>query len=133
MASRLLADGGSGGSSATGYGAPTGYSEPSSGYGAPSSGLALGHSQLVLIVIAGYDAPSSGYDSPSSGYDAPSSGYQSPSSGGGHGHSRTLEEEAQAKSVPKFHYQWQQKIANLGRRKRAATEEESVNLFLDVR
>ena len=68
------------------------------------------------------------------GYDAPSSGYESPSSGGGHGHSRTLEEEARiGPAAPKFHYQWQQNIANLGRRKRATTELEGVNTFLDVR
>jgi len=101
VASSLLADGG--GSSGSGYGAPTGYGEPSSGYSAPSSG-----------------------------YDAPSSGYESPSSGGGHGHSRTLEEEARSgPAAPKFHYQWQQNIANLGRRKRATTELEGVNTFLD--
>ena len=68
------------------------------------------------------------------GYDAPSSGYESPSSGGGHGHSRTLEDEARSgPAAPKFHYQWQQNIANLGRRKRATTELEGVNTFLDVR
>ena len=36
-------------------------------------------------------------------------------------------------AAPKFHYQWQQNIANLGRRKRATTDEEGVNIFLEVR
>jgi len=34
-------------------------------------------------------------------------------------------------AAPKFHYQWQQNIANLGRRKRATTDEEGVNSFLE--
>ena len=36
-------------------------------------------------------------------------------------------------AAPKFQYQWQQNIAKLGRRKRATTDEEGVNTFLEVR
>ena len=36
-------------------------------------------------------------------------------------------------AAPKFHYQWQQNIATLGRRKRATTDEEGVNIFLEVK
>merc|ERR1712083_1188187 len=120
VASSLLAD--AGGSSDTGYGAPvaSSYGAPESSYGAPESS---------------YGAPESSYGAPepSSGYSAPSSGYDAPSSGGdshGHGYLRKSEQEVKT-AAPKFHYQWQQNLANLGRRKRATTDEEGVNIFLE--